>query len=85
MQDVTSQQQPGCAQGCGGCLGLIIIAAVLVLMISNCDGGSSSAPAPAPVDPDPVHTERQGPSLCEGMDYVNYDDCKDFEDIPGPR
>lgn len=70
--------QSGCRTGCVQMvLGCLVLAFVLSAVSNACGPNTSSVPStpsrPAPVDPQPGL-----PGLCEGRDFVEYDDCKQW-------
>lgn len=70
--------QSGCGPGCGSMIvGFVVLVFAFAVFGSSCGPDTSSVPStpsrPAPVDPQPGL-----PGLCEGRDFVEYDDCKQW-------
>lgn len=78
---MTQPAQPGCGSGC---LRVVVGFAVLVFALSvfgnSCGPDTSPSVPTSPSRPAPVEEPGYLPALCEGRDYVEYDDCKIFGD-----
>ena len=71
---MTPQNPPSQKEGCMVGWGCITVAIFAIFALSTC---SSSSTSPAPSSPAPQQQEqRYDTSLCEGTDYLFYDDCE---------